>query len=183
MDETALPSTMDDSLQEVGDTGPCELIDGRSVPMAPTEFGHGTVEAALGEVMRPFLRRDRLGRFASGEVGILTRRDPDRVRLADAVVILQDQLSQIPSRGYLTFVPELVVEVVSYNDRWSEFYEKLEEYLAGGARVVWVIDPRRRVAHVFRPGHPATQVEPGQVLAAEDVLPGLKIPLDALFEE
>jgi len=172
-----------DQFWNLGDLGPCELIDGEVVGMTPPDFEHGRVEGGLGERLRPFLRRTGLGKFSSGEVGIITRRNPDRVRGADAVVVLTDQLPQVPTHGYLPFVPALVVEIISFHDRWSEIHEKVEEYLAGGARLVWVLDSRRRVTHVFRPGMPESQVHSGQILSGEDVLPGLEIPVDTLFED
>jgi hypothetical protein len=41
-------------------------------------------------------------------------------------------------------------EVLSPNDRWSDGFAKVSEYLDVGTRLVWVIDPERRTAAVYR---------------------------------
>ena len=43
--------------------------------------------------------------------------------------------------GFLDVAPELIVEVLSPHDRWSDVMEKLVEYFAIGVQVVWVADP------------------------------------------
>lgn len=40
--------------------------------------------------------------------------------------------------------PLLCVEILSWDDRMTEMYEKVDDYLGMGVRAVWVIDPRRR---------------------------------------
>ncbi|MGB2771016.1 MAG: Uma2 family endonuclease, partial [Anaerolineae bacterium] len=76
-----------EELLALGDIGPSELIDGRIVTMTPTGDEHGTIEFNLGSELRAFVRRQRLGRVTGGEVGIYTRRNPDRVRAADIAFI------------------------------------------------------------------------------------------------
>lgn len=77
--------------------GPCELIDGRIVPMSPANIRHGALEAGFTEVLRAFVRQRRLGKVKSGEVGLYTRRNPDRVRAADVLFISNERLAQIKS--------------------------------------------------------------------------------------
>ena len=45
-----------------------------------------------------------------------------------------------------------MVEVISPNDRYTEVDEKVVEWLEHGARLVFVVNPRRRVVVVHRPG-------------------------------
>jgi Uma2 family endonuclease len=160
-----------------------ELIDGRIVEVPPPDFHHGRVELRLAVFLDSFVRESGLGAVGSGEISIITRRNPDRVRGADIVVLLGDQVGAVPESGPLPFVPALVVEVVSPSDRWADVMDKVGEYLEGGARLVWVADRRRQVVHVCRPGAPECQVSRGENLSGEDVLPGLSIPVEALFED
>lgn len=51
---------------------------------------------------------------------------------------------QTPDREEKPFVlvPDLAIEIVSKNDRYSDINDKVMLYLADGVRLVWVIDPQ-----------------------------------------
>ena len=66
---------------------PCELVNGRVVPMTLTEFGHGDLVLEIGARLRVWAKETGRGRAAVGDVAIYTRRDPDSVRGADVVYI------------------------------------------------------------------------------------------------
>ena len=97
-----------EDLIDLGDIGPCELIDGRIVPMAPTGGEHGTIEANIAFLLKKFIQPKALGWVLTGEVGIYTRRNPDRIRAADVAFVSRNQTKEIPS-GFLDFAPELVI--------------------------------------------------------------------------
>jgi Uma2 family endonuclease len=46
-----------------------------------------------------------------------------------------------------------------------------------GVQLVWVVDPVRRVARVYRPDGTDSQLTEGDALDGEDALPGLSFPL------
>src|SRR5574341_2659219 len=125
----------------MGDIGPWELIDGRIVPMTPTGGEHGTIEFDLGRELGNFVASHQLGWVTGGEVGIYTRRDPDRVRAADIAFISKSRLPNKPKRGFLSVSPELIVEIMSPDDRWQDVREKIEEYFSIGVDRVWVVEP------------------------------------------
>jgi Uma2 family endonuclease len=64
--------------------------------------------------------------------------------------------------GLLSAAPELVFEVLSPSDRWSELHVKIAEYLRAGVLTVCVLDDDARSVHVFYADH-----EP-QILATDD---------------
>ena len=79
-------------------------------------------------------------------------------------------------------IPDLVIEVVSPNDIYSELDEKIDAYLVDGVRLIWVIDPQRRKAVVYAPDKEQPYHLRGDgVLDGEDILPDLKIELSRLF--
>jgi len=59
--------------------------------------------------------------------------------------------------------------------------DKRVDWLAAGTRLVWVIDPDRRVARVYR--HDGTEriVAADETLDGEDIVPGFSCPLSAIF--
>ena len=164
--------------------GPCELIDGRIVPMTPTSPEHGRIEGNVFRVLDAFVRPRGLGKVFVGEVGVYTRRNPDRVRAADALFVANETYACRSDRAaYLDVAPELVVEILSPHDAVMDLTEKLREYFAIGVRLVWVLDPRARRVLIFRSLTDVRELAETDQLMGDEVLPGFSVPVAALFEE
>ena len=113
--------------------------------MAPPGDEHGAVELNIAAALHTQGQLQGHGKARCGEVGIVLRRNPDRVVGADAVFIATVSLPlQLSPEGYLETIPDLVVEVVSKNDTRAYTRRKVEDYLAAGVRLIWVADPLRR---------------------------------------
>ena len=163
------------------DLGPCELVNGRVIPLAPTGHGHGEVELDIGSELRGWARSSGRGRVSSGEVGIYIRRDPDTVRAADVVYISNERFALQKDSGYFHIAPELVVEVLSPADRWTDVNEKIEDYFSAGVGRVWVVDSRLRRISVYRSPNDVQRLDADQVLTDEELLPGFRLSLADLF--
>jgi Uma2 family endonuclease len=177
--ETALITG--EALLAMGDIGPCELIDGRIVPMSPTGGRHGIVESRLGAALSFFVQQQNLGWVLTGEVGIYIRRNPDRVRGADVVFLSRERWPEGPPEGFLDGAPDLVVEVMSPNDRWEEVRQKIAEYFSIGVRWVWIVEPENRTVLVFRSSTDFQQVGEEEMLVGEGPLEGFTLPVASLF--
>ncbi|HEX9670214.1 MAG TPA: Uma2 family endonuclease [Thermoanaerobaculia bacterium] len=162
------------------DLGPCELVDGRIVPMSPTGDLHGGIEAILAAALLAYARETGRGKVRSGEVGIYVRRGPDTVRAADVLFISNERWARRSSEGYLDVAPELVVEILSPDDRWTDVTIKLADYFAAGVVAVWVVDPSLRKVFAYRSLTDVRQFEDDR-LVEEDVLPGFSLSLADLF--
>ncbi len=172
-----------EELLAMGDIGPCELIDGRIVSMSPTGSEHGVVELSLGRQLGNFVAEQQLGWVMTGEVGIYTGRNPDRVRGADIVFISKERLPAGPPQGFLEVAPELVVEIISPGDRWQEVRQKLEEYFAIGVDWVWIVEPENQTVLVYHSSTDVEKFEAEESLSGQGVLAGFTLPVTALFIE
>jgi Uma2 family endonuclease len=170
-------------LREAGYDLPGELVRGQFISMTPTGQIHAAVELNLAFALKSFVQDNHLGRVMTGEVGIITQRSPDTVRGADVAYVSYERLKGASAEGYLDVAPELIAEIVSPNDRWTDINEKLEEYFAVGVLTVWIVDPRERRVYVYRSPTRIEKLGPADVLVVEDFLPGLRIPVEDLFEE
>ncbi len=166
----------------LGDIGPAELVKGEIVFMAPAGHPHGYIEVNFAAILRDFVRQHKLGRVYGGEVGIYTARNPDTVRGADVAFVSSERLARLQSPSYLDVAPDLVVEIMSPDDRWSEVMAKLAEYFAIGVRVVWVADPKTRSVYVYCSLTDAQRYTDGDTLPSDEVLPGFAVPVNELFE-
>jgi Uma2 family endonuclease len=173
-----------DDLLAMGDIGPCELVEGRIVRMSPTGDPHAGYESNFDEYIKAFVRQHRLGKVRVGEVGIYTRRHPDTVRAADVAFISNERYAQRQQRhGFLDVAPDLIVEILSPDDRWSDVTQKLREYFGIGVRLVWVADPETKTIYAYRSLTDVREFGESGTLAGDDVLPGFSVPVASLFEE
>jgi len=74
-----------------------------------------------------------------------------------------------------------VVEILSPTDRPGEVLGKLADWLSAGTRLVWVVDPERRLARVYRADGAEAIVTAEQALQGEDVVPGFVCPLATIL--
>lgn len=174
------PITGED-LARLGDIGPSELIKGEIVYMSPTGFWHGSVEGRISRIVGNFVSAQGLGEVFSGEVGIYTQRNPDTIRAADVGFVSRGRLAQVKSKSYLDVAPELVVEILSPDDRWSDLTDKLDEYFAIGVNVIWVVDPRRKQVYVYRSVTDVQRLSVEETLTGGEALPGFSVPVAELF--
>src|SRR5262249_31777177 len=143
---------------------------------------HGQAELRIGAELLIQGERRGLGVARSGEVGIILRRNPDKLVGADALFVSNDRLPiRTSPEGYLETIPDLVAEVRSKNDRPAELAGKVAEYLAAGVRLVWVLDPPSQTVTAHRPGQPPRVFAAGETLPAAEVIPGLAVAVADRF--
>jgi Uma2 family endonuclease len=182
--ETVAKLITGEELLEMGDIGPCELIEGRIVQMSPTDDLHGGYENNFAYHVTEIVRNNRLGKVRVGEVGIYIHHNPDTVRGADLAFISNDRYAQRQRKaGFLDVAPDLVVEIMSPDDRWQDVNEKLRDYFSIGVTLVWVGNPAEPAVYAYRSLTDVRRFGPEDNLVGDDVLPGFSVPVAVLFEE
>jgi Uma2 family endonuclease len=151
--------------------------------MAPPGDILGSAQSKFGSALVVQGEHRGLGK-ARTEVGLVLRRNPDRLTCPDALFVAAASLPlRRSSEGYLETIPELVVEIRSPNDTGPEVQAKVDEYLAAGVRVVWVADPDRKTVTAHRTGQPAQVFGPADTLTIADVIPGFQAQIVDLFRD
>src|SRR5262249_49583803 len=85
-------------------------------------------------------------------------------------------------RKFLPLSPDFVVELRSPSDRLASLQEKMEEYVANGTRVGWLIDTETRRVYVYRPGSAVDCVDNPPTLSGEPLLAGFSLDLRAIWD-
>ncbi len=158
-----------------------ELVRGVPRVSEPPGGVHGRIALKLGARLDEHVMRLGLGTVLV-EAGYLLERAPDTVRGPDVSFL---STARLPPQGipeqFIAGSPDLAVEILSPGDRWAEVEQKVADYLAAGARRVWLIDPRERRVTVRYADRPSRVLAESDVLDGEEVVPGFAIELGLLF--
>lgn len=92
-----------------------------------------------------------------------------------------DALTPEERQKFLPLCPDFLVEVMSPTDSLAETRRKMEEYKENGARLGWLINPRRRQVEIYRPNRDVEILDMPKPLSGEDVLPGFVLDLAGIL--
>lgn len=170
-----------EELAAMGDLGRCELVEGRVVKLSPTKMPHGRYEFEIARHLGNFVKKHNLGEVLVGEVGVYTHRNPDTVRGADVLYISHERLAQVTPGGFMDVAPELIVEVMSPSDRWSEVRKKMKEYFDIGVTAVLIVEPEEQTLALYRSPTDIQEFTLNDTLTLADILPDFSLPLQQLW--
>lgn len=161
---------------------PSEYICGEVVQKTGGELIHGALVSSLCLLLGPQLLSSPLGTIAVS---------PRHAHRAERRVYLPDIAILLHSGGLLTHaertvgpierIPDIVIEVLSPDDRPSRIAEKVNFYMRAGVPLLWVIDPLDETLDAFVPGAPATHYTRSETATGAPALPAFTLSLDDLF--
>jgi Uma2 family endonuclease len=163
---------------------PTALVRGRIVSINMPGARHGKVCARIAFQLMSFNERIPVGHVMTNDSGVVTTRDPDSVRGPDVAFYSYDRLprGEVTS-GYPTHPPELVFEVLSPSDRYSELQEKAIEYLSAGVRCVVIADPPSETVVLYHPERPPQALGKSDAFEVAEIPPGFSVSLRRFFED
>lgn len=130
-----------------------------------------TRETATGHACGP----DASFRFRDG-----SRRSPDATWYADER--WQEAKKALkPRHRFPVFAPDFVIEVRSPDDRVRLLREKMEEYIAKGVQLAWLIDPQDRAVTIYRPGREPEVLTNPSTVAGDGPVAGFVLTLEKVF--
>ena len=97
-------------------------------------------------------------------------------RSPDAGWIAPEQMELLPPPGQrrygLPFAPRFVAELRSISNSVAQQQAKMEEWLAYGVALGWLIDPFLRQVHIYRPGVAPELLDDPETVSGDPELPG-----------
>jgi len=183
MTATGIRMTADDLLALPDNGMRHELVAGELHEMPPAGGEHGFVAHEAGHRLRLFLGQhpEIGGGLFAAETGFRLSRDPDTVRAPDVAYVSEARLPLARVPGYPEMAPDLVVEVVSPNDRAGEIQSKVDEWLQAGTQAVWVLYSATHSAMIYQSDGALQLLHADDMLTGEPALPGFSIRLSELF--
>lgn len=155
-----------------------ELDEGELHTMSPGRPRHNRVRDRIARLLAGHVEQKGLG-----EVFVETefRLSVDTVRIPDAALVLANRVKEIDPDLPINGAPALAIEVVSPTDLAEELARKVDQYLAGGSKAVWVLYPKAAEVHTYQAGGESKILGAGDVLAGGDIVPGFSISVGKLF--
>lgn len=170
----ALPNAFD---------GPTELVKGELVMMPPPRPRHGEICSQINYLLRKYLEEHPVGRVVTNDSGMITQRGPDTVRGPDVAYYSYERVPKGPlPAGLLPVAPELVFEVRSPGDRWSDLHTKVAEYLNVDVKTVCVLDEGARTVHVFHSDREPQVLTSADDLTVPEILADFRVRVEQFFE-
>lgn len=175
--------TAEDLLSMPDDDFRYELIKGELKKMAPASHQHGRITMNISGPLDHHVRTNNLGLVFAAETGFKLRSNPDTVRAPDVAFVGRESMRRVGEvKGYWPGAPDLVAEVVSPGDIYTEVEEKVLEWLEAGAQVVLVINPRKCAVSVYRSLTNIVILTEQDTLDLSYVVPGLRMAVKDIFE-
>ena len=108
------------------------------------------------------------------------------VRSPDAAWIPVALWNAIPTNLRAPFphiAPDFVAEVMSPSDRLKKAQEKMDEYVANGVKLGWLIDRANRTVYVYRPNVPIETLNDPATVSGDPELPGLIVNMARVLQD
>jgi Uma2 family endonuclease len=106
-------------------------------------------------------------------------------RSPDASWTPKDEIRKLPVdslEGYWHLCPAFAIELRSRSDRLPVLRAKMQEYVANGAKLGWMIDPETRTVEVYRPTREPESLTGIDSICGEGPVEGFVLDLTAVWD-
>jgi Uma2 family endonuclease len=181
----AVPMTQDqffDFCQQNADKRFERTAEGELIIMAPSGGEAGCQDAEVCIQLGIWAKAFGKGKVVGSSGGYILPNSANRA--PDASWISPDQWAALTAeqrKKFLPLCPFFLIEVLSPSDSLKKTQQKLEEYIANGCRLGWLIDPSKMQVHIYRPGQPVQVLDNPQTVSGDPELPGFILDLEPVW--
>lgn len=157
--------------------------EGEIIVMPPNFSKTGLRNLEIAMQLGNWARKDGRGKVGDSSTGFVlpngARRSPD------ASWTPKEEIRRLPEEsqdGYFHLCPPFVIELRSQSDRLRVLREKMDEYLANGARLGWLIDPETRTVEVYRSGRGPEMLTGIDSVSGEGPVEGFVLDLGTVWD-
>lgn len=151
--------------------------------MPPTGGNTGKFNAKLIMGFGRWNEETKLGEIFDSSTAF--RLPNNAIRSPDVAWISTERWQQLTPEQQETFpplCPDLALELRSKSDNLEPLRQKMQEYLANGLRLGWLINPKHNTIEIYRPQQATEVLENPVRLSGEAILPGFVLDLQFLWE-
>ena len=152
------------------------------IVMPPTGFETGDKNSEINFQLRLWNKKKEHGRVGDSSTGFNlpngATRSPDASWVRNERV---EKLSAARRKKFLPLCPDFVIELRSASDSLRDTQEKMEEYIENGARLGWLIDPKKEKVHIYRKNGEIEILKKPDKVSGEDILKGFELDLTEIW--
>ena len=158
--------------------------DGTVIVMPPTDPENGARGTQVIFQLMNWAERQKTGHVCGPDSGFFfrsgARRSPDAAWFSDADWKEAKKALRGKDR-FPVFAPEFVIEIRSPDDRLRPLWEKMEEYIANGVKLGWLIDPLERTVTIYRAGQAPETLNAPERVQGDGPVQGFVLELKRVF--
>lgn len=158
-----------------------QTASGDLIIMPPTGWETGNRNSELTYQVQAWSRTTKTGKAFDSSTGFILPNGAKRS--PDAAWVRQERLDELKPNPdkFLPLAPDFVIELRSASDNLQRLRQKMEEYIAVGVLLGWLINPKDKQIEVYRPQQPVQFLQSPEQLSGEEVLPGFILDLREIW--
>jgi Uma2 family endonuclease len=90
-------------------------------------------------------------------------------------------LTEKQKASFAPICPDFVIELRSASDTVSSLQKKMEEYIANGTVLGWLIDRQNRQVHIYRPNRKPEILNAPETISGDPELPGFVLVMAKIW--
>jgi Uma2 family endonuclease len=156
--------------------------EGEIIVMPPTYTTSDASCSRIGARLAVWAEQDGRGISCGSSAGYVlpngARRSPDASWTLKSRINALDRQSR---DGFWHLCPDFVIELQSSTDRPRLLREKMEEYMANGAQLGWLINPKKRSVAIYRPDRAVETLEGIDKVGGDGLVAGFVLELSFIW--
>ena len=154
---------------------------GDLIIMPPTGWETGNRNSEMTYQVQAWSRQTKTGKAFDSSTGFIlpngAKRSPDASWVSQ---VRLDALNPNPDK-FLPLAPDFAIELRSKSDNLRTVRQKMQEYMAVGVRLGWLINPQDKQVEIYRLNQPVEILQSPEQLSGEEVLPGFILELKEIW--
>lgn len=155
--------------------------NGELIVMPPTGGESGEKNLDLAMDVGFWNRQSGLGRAFDSSTGYDFTAIGGGKLSPDVSWIEKSRLDGVGIIGFITVVPDFVIELRSATDSLKSLQEKMQEYQRLGVKFGLLINPKNKQVEIYRLGQPTELLEAPTAIDCNEVMPGFILSMNRIW--
>ena len=92
-----------------------------------------------------------------------------------------NELTEEQKASFAPICPDFVIELRSSSDTLTSLQDKMQEYMANGVLLGWLIDRKNRTVHIYRPNQKPEVLDNPETVTGDPELPGFVLRMAKIW--
>ena len=155
---------------------------GDLIIMSPTGGETGERNSEINYQLRHWNKQSQRGKVFDSSTGFKLPNGSDRSPDAAWIPLAKWQsLTFQEQQSFVPLCPDFVIELRSKNDNLKVLQKKMQEYLANGTRLGWLINRQDKQVEIYRLAQEVEVLDNPRGLSGEMILPGFVLDLEPVW--